>query len=636
VPSDEIPLEMDDEDEGGDGDTDAAGDVDMDADDRQHGAFQIRPSSPDMSWLPPLPGDGPPPAPISSLSRSPSRSPEPGPIAPLPSSSTSAPAPKADKDDVPLITKYLTLVPASASSLAPSEQFLPGEGPEHAVPTTVHRPPPARTRVSTLPALMAAYEALNQEGTAFFQRTELRQQAHRLLAHSICPADFDTPEATLTYPLPGPRVSMALPSYPEPSPGGGADADDPPFPIPALLVNPHPTGILSRLVREMRSPFLPPALRKELLHLSPPPAQMQKGPDGEKPVLYDEPVRGPDRASLAEAHGKPAPVDPGAQRFYRYTFDTGRQPEMYARKLVTTGKKVVQSGVGEETPRAGPVFGDEADVGEEVAREPAAPRVEVAVDADADEDAEGEEDVDMDGTTHMSVPAEDVVRAVKDTHVGAAGPAGEAAAGLLHAASDAMGVSAPAADPSAGTNTPRISLAPPRLRISTASLSPNPAASTHGPSASPSLSPAPPPAHPTAGTPSPLPGGLKLRLGGGGGGGGGGASASVPAASSASPGAKVAVHANSSPGPNPMSADNAPVAAAAPASSPATSRISPGRADGTPTGATDAAGAASAVARVEGEPQTAAAPPRPAFKIRLSASGAGHGPGNGQGSGQAQ
>ena len=312
------------------------------------------------------------------------------------------------------------------------------------------------------------------------------------------------------------------------------------MPEPRIPINAQPDGVLARLVREMRSPYLPPSFRDRMLHVTPPPPLLAK--DG-TPILYGDPVRGPDRAALEVARGKPAPApEEGAEEYYRYTYDPGPMGvEKWGRKLDVKsmggerGRRVEASAVGEEVPRV------ERKVG----------AVTGALDGQSNGAREQQEGgpvqvrLRLDRT--MMTPQVDV--AVKDrqcqvTHgAGAAGPVGTAAAILEQAAEHengdvvmaeanifapppSMTTSALSASPSTTmhnqaqtASSPRasISLAPPRIRISTNSASPgapSPAAAAQSAqSTSPLPAPpsaTPPPAPPTPGTT----GGVKIRLGG--------------------------------------------------------------------------------------------------------------------------
>ena len=68
------------------------------------------------------------------------------------------------------------------------------------------------------------------------------------------------------------------------------------------------------------------------------------------PILYGEPVRGADDAALAKARGKQS--NPEDEAFLRATWDSGPKGiEKWSQGRLPTGRKVVQSGVGEEKPR---------------------------------------------------------------------------------------------------------------------------------------------------------------------------------------------------------------------------------------------------------------------------------------------
>lgn len=147
-------------------------------------------------------------------------------------------------------------------------------------------------------------------------------------------------------------------SGPIPAPAGrilSASTSDT-LPPPTLQVNPNSTGILTRLVKEMRSPYLPPTLRDRLITLRPPLALHDE--DG-RPVYYGEPVRGPDIGTLNKARGKPSggldgegEDEKNTEAYYRYTWDAGpRGVEKWGKGSLPTGKKVFKRGQGEDTPR---------------------------------------------------------------------------------------------------------------------------------------------------------------------------------------------------------------------------------------------------------------------------------------------
>lgn len=297
----DIPPEVKEEDE----------DDKMDLDEEPQ-LYDYRPSSPDFSWLPPIPNSSYAPIPSSSLS-------------PIPNTTTLPP------DKLTLFDKYRHRQPFTSSQLSGSSFSLP---PLHPAPP---RPPPT----SSFPSLLACYNATAGEPSVSLAQTPLRQQAADLLRRVIAPPEIFAVSDTLSAPLPGPGLAIS------------ASASDT-LPAPTIPVNPNPTGILSRLVREMRSPYLPPSLRDRLTTLRPP---LALNDEHGQPVYYGDPVRGPDTAALNKARGKP----PGDQTedgqgdqeaYYRYTWDAGpRGADKFSRAKLPSGKKVVKAGEGEDLPR---------------------------------------------------------------------------------------------------------------------------------------------------------------------------------------------------------------------------------------------------------------------------------------------
>lgn len=284
----------------------------------------VRPPSPDFSWLPPLPGNSAPSGVLRQTL---------DPADTLPSNVHGGEAAAVPQDKLSLMDKYLTRQRFTSSSLA-SSNFI--EPPPHPSPASI--PPPS----SSFPALLATYKAIAAEPSVSFAQTPLRMQAADLLRRVIAPPDIFGVSDTFSGSLPSPAGLII-----------SASASDT-LPPPTVQVNPNPTGILARLVREMRSPYLPPTLRDRLISLRPPLALNDE--DG-KPIYYGDPVRGPDAGMLNKARGKP-PAGDGAEgdgkdqeAYYRYTWDVGpRGPEKYKGKL-PSGKKVVKSAVGEDVPR---------------------------------------------------------------------------------------------------------------------------------------------------------------------------------------------------------------------------------------------------------------------------------------------
>jgi hypothetical protein len=186
--------------------------------------------------------------------------------------------------------------------------------------------------------LLETYKATASEPSVSLRQTDLRRQATEILRRSVASPDKFSPADTLSFPLPGPRVSPIIPSHSDTLP-------------PRLLpVNPDREGMLSSLVHQMHSPHLPPKLRERLTHLRPPQPQTKTGQKDSPPIFYGEPVRGPDLAALNKARGKPS--DPSEEQYLRYTWDSGpRGADKWSRGRMPTGRKVIKSGQGEDVPR---------------------------------------------------------------------------------------------------------------------------------------------------------------------------------------------------------------------------------------------------------------------------------------------
>ena len=521
-------------------------------------SLPVRVGSPDMSWLPPLPTTSDEPAYVPTAQASTSTFDFPKSSASAPTFNHLAGGTKDDELTGPssLYAKFLTPIPFAKSQLADS--FI---DPADAGPLTkpVWEEPPQQ---STLPSLLKAYEALKNEGSVSLAQTPMRVQVGDLLKRVICPPDFDAAPDTLVYPLPGPKMPLGMPSYSRPADAAAGEVSPDAasggkgvLPEPRIPINPQPDGVLARLVREVRSPYLPPSFRDRMLNISPPPALLAK--DG-TPILYGDPVRGPDRAALEVTRGKPAPApEEGAEEYYRYTYDPGPMGvEKWGRKLdIKTmgqerGRRIEASAVGEEVPRM-PNNGKGREGG-------AVDRPAAAAGTNGGQNQRGDDApvqvrlrLDRTHTTpHVDLTVRDQQGHEVSHGAGAAGPVGTAVAILEHAAvhepgnvvvaeanvarSGGLAPSPSATLSAAHPNTapprisisprPSISLASPKIRLSTSSVSP--AAPTQPPPAgapSPAYAPrspvpappsaTPPPAPPTPGAP-PSAGGMKIRLGG--------------------------------------------------------------------------------------------------------------------------
>ncbi|TXT15911.1 hypothetical protein VHUM_00414 [Vanrija humicola] len=264
-----------------------------------------RPQSPDMSWLPPLPSDtgGSVFDTTSAL----------GPV-------ESVPAPQS------VLERYRRPVAYSASQLAEAHEFVDPPTPAVAVPL-----PPAPSSFSSL---LTTYEATAKEPSVAFRQTEGRRQVADLLRLTVANPDVFSTKDTLAQALPPPHLSPIVASHSDVLP-------------PTLLpVNPNQSGIISSLIRQVRSPFLPPMLRERLTSLRPP--QVQTNDSG--PIFYGDPVRGPDEAALAKARGKATGEEP--EVYLRATWDSGpRGAERWQGRNLPEGRKVIRRVDGETLPR---------------------------------------------------------------------------------------------------------------------------------------------------------------------------------------------------------------------------------------------------------------------------------------------
>ncbi len=307
VHDDEIKLESEEEEESMDVDEEDDGRVKSESPDEiPETAPRKRSASPDLSWLPPLPGTTLQPDVPASTSNG-------------VTSTISAPS-------LSIAERYRRAIPYAQSQLSQAHPFV---DPPH--PSTPVFLPPAP---SSFPSLLKAYEATASDPSIALRQTPLRQQATELLRRSIATAENFSPPDTLISQIPPPRVTPIVPSH--------SDV----LPQHLIPLNPNPTGMLASLVHQIHSPHLPPTLRDRLTSLRPPQAQLRDS----VPILYGEPIRGGDNAALARARGKqPNPED---EAFLRATWDSGpRGIEKWGRSRLPTGRKVVQSGIGEDKPR---------------------------------------------------------------------------------------------------------------------------------------------------------------------------------------------------------------------------------------------------------------------------------------------
>ncbi|KAK4684717.1 hypothetical protein P7C73_g5448, partial [Tremellales sp. Uapishka_1] len=261
--------------------------------------------SPDYSWLPPLPSAAGQAAAKITTSTS--------------TGTTASTAPQT------IAERYLVPILYANSQLSQTHPFV-------SPPKPTRRPlPPAP---SSLQSLITTYEQTASDPSVTIRQTETRRHAADMLRLGISTPDSFSPETTLSLPIPPPRCTPIVPTY--------SDT----LPQKLLLVNPRPDGLLSSLLHQTRSLHLPPSLRERLTSLRPPqPLNSDSGP-----IFYGESVRGPDEAALAKARGKPPTTE--EEGWARATWDSGpRGMVKWSRGRLPSGRKVVQSGVGEDKPR---------------------------------------------------------------------------------------------------------------------------------------------------------------------------------------------------------------------------------------------------------------------------------------------
>lgn len=319
-----VPIESDEEagvdDDDDDEDEDAEGSddgMDIDVDVKQKAVVKeeeeeawelrvrYRPKSPDMSWLPPLPTDQI----ITGASG----------LGTVAAPVDIAPAPQSVAD------RYRRPIAFATSTLAENHQF--------SDPPRVSPPPVLPPAPTSFPSLISTYQAVVSEPSVALRQTDGRRQAADLLRLTVGNPDVFTPKDTLSIPLPPPHISPIVPSH--------SDT----LPSKLLPVNPHQQGIVSSLLHQIRSPYLPPPLRERLTALRPP--QAQSNDSG--PILFGPPVRGADESALAKARGKAVGDEP--ELTFRATWDSGpRGSERWSRGGLPTGKKVVRYVEGQKFP----------------------------------------------------------------------------------------------------------------------------------------------------------------------------------------------------------------------------------------------------------------------------------------------
>lgn len=313
VHQDELPLEGSSVDDESDEDEDEEDDEAMDIDEKP---TIDRATSPDFSWLPPLPGTAP-----KSTS---AELAQPGRRLSTVETPQSAPA--------SIVDRYRIRIPFASSSLA--SRSTPYTDP----PRAPERPYAPAT--SSLPSLIQTYAATRSEPSLTLRQTDTRRQAFELLRRQIAPPDKYSPSASLSYPnIPAPpRISPIVPSY----------SSDETLHPPLLPINPDPSSsLLSQLVHSIQTPHLPPDLRERLTSLRPPLPQKK---DNGEPILYGPPTRGPDTAALLRAKGKP--WNPEDEAFLYATWDSGPKGiKKWGRGELPTGKKVIRHVKGDEAPR---------------------------------------------------------------------------------------------------------------------------------------------------------------------------------------------------------------------------------------------------------------------------------------------
>jgi hypothetical protein len=258
--------------------------VDEDEDAEQLKPFDFRHASPDMSWLPPLPGG--------------EQTPQIQQVTTLPAENTEAPSQVAIPASTQTIAeRYRRPIPHNTSQHSQSHTFRD--------PPNTYPPPKLSQSPSSFPSLIKTYEAAATEPSVSSFLNPLRAQALEILRRQ---SDLVNSSTSLSPPssLPPPRSTPYVPTHSETLPTHS---------IP-LNPSPHPSSILNPLLHTINSPHLPPTLRERLTHIRPPQPQVR---DGEA-LYYGEPIRGPDTAALAKARGKQGE---GEESWVRATWDSG-------------------------------------------------------------------------------------------------------------------------------------------------------------------------------------------------------------------------------------------------------------------------------------------------------------------------
>lgn len=277
----------------------------MDVDGEEPPRVNYRPRSPDLSWLPPLPS-GQEDAIVTGSSA----------VVPV----DAVPAPQS------VAERYRRPVAYSTSQLAEAHSFT--DPPKPSVPSPLPGAP------SSFPSLVTTYETTVDEPSLMFRQTDGRRQAADLLRLTVGNPDKFSPADTLSQALPPPHISPIVPSH--------SDV----LPTRLIPVNPNQSGIISSILHQIRTPYLPPTLRERLTSLRPPQAQ---GSD-HGPMLYGDPIRGADVAALNKARGKATGDE--TEAWFRATWDSGPHgADRWSRGRLPSGRKVIKSGDGAQAPR---------------------------------------------------------------------------------------------------------------------------------------------------------------------------------------------------------------------------------------------------------------------------------------------
>lgn len=407
-----------------------------------------RSGSPDFSWLPPIPSaDGSLPGPHSPTRAQPTSKTAPT-IAPL-------------STNMSLLERYERRIPYSASQLAQSRTFTDPPRPPGAWPPAL---PPGS---SSLPSLIEVWAKTSKRGvSSTLPQHEYRKHITSLLRLSVAPADELSPRDTLAGAMPAPRASPFVPSYSE-------TQNLPAHPVP---IDPHPTGMLAQLVRQVRSPHLPPKLRDRLLSVRPPVLQKRDG----QPIKYQAPVPGPSRAALELARGKQPPEDEEEELLYPTWGDLkydgtprwkiGALPSDSAVKISKTGEATprrINMAQGEAMPRRivmTPGYG----VGASAARQGQAEAQAQAQDQDpAPAPAPSRFRLRMGSITMPPLHAAAVGAGANASSGGAGSSAAAGAGGVGMARKDASGSGSGPGSGGGGASSPAPGAGPVRIKLST-------------------------------------------------------------------------------------------------------------------------------------------------------------------------